>query len=57
MESNQAKQKREKKIRENENRLWELSDSLKQNNILIIVVPEEKRERERGRKFISRNNS
>ena len=45
MESNQPKQKREKKNYENENRLRELSDSIKLNNIHIIGVPEEERKR------------
>ena len=44
MESNQVKQKREKRIMQNENRLREFSDSIKHNNIHIIGVPEEERE-------------
>ena len=45
MESNQAEQKREKWIMQNKNRLRELSDSIRCNNIHIIEVPE-KEERE-----------
>jgi len=47
MESNQAEQKREKIIMQNENRLRELSDSIEHHNICIIGVPEEE-EREKG---------
>ena len=39
MESNQAEQKREKRIMENENGLRELSDSIKHNNSCILGVP------------------
>jgi len=42
MESNQAEQKRVKRIMQNENRLWKLSDSIK-HNIHIIGVPEEEK--------------
>ena len=41
MEKNQDEQKREKRIMQNENRLRELSDFIKHNNIHIIGVPEE----------------
>ena len=44
MESNQAEQEREK----NENRLRELSDSIKHNNICILGFPED---RGRGQKI------
>ena len=44
MESNQAEQKREKRNMQNKNRLRQLSDTIKHNNICIIGVPE-KRER------------
>ena len=40
MESNEA----EKKRKRNENRLWKLRDSIKQNNILIIGTLEEVQE-------------
>ena len=48
MESNQA-EVREKQIMQNENRLWELSDSIKHNNICIIELSEEGKG---GKKFI-----
>ena len=41
MESNQAEQKREKRIMKNENSLKEISYYIKYNNIHIIEVPEE----------------
>ena len=41
MESNRAEQGRHKRIMSNENRLRELSDSIKHNNIYIIGIPEE----------------
>ena len=44
MESNQAEWEREKKI-QNENRLRELSDTIKHNSIHIIGIQQEKRER------------
>ena len=47
MENNKAEQKRERKILQNENRLRELSDSIKRNNICIIGIPVEK-EREKA---------
>ena len=46
IESNEAKEKRESRITQHENRLGELGDSIKQNNIHIIGVPEEE-EREK----------
>lgn len=39
MESNYAEQKKEKRIMQNENRLRELSDSIK-HNIHIVGAPE-----------------
>ena len=50
MESNRAEQVRGKKNMQNENKLRELSDSIKCNNIHIIGIPEE--ERKEDRKFI-----
>ena len=40
MESNEAEQMRERRIMQHENRLRELSDSFKYNNICIIGVLE-----------------
>ena len=40
VESNKTEQKREKRIVQNENRLRELSDPIKYNNISIIGVLE-----------------
>ena len=44
--------KRDKKILDHKGRIRELSDLMKCNDIHIIGVPEEEKERERGRKFI-----
>jgi len=52
MESNQGEQKREKRIMQNQNRLRELSDSIKHNNICIIGVPQEQKRKKEGRKCI-----
>ena len=43
MESNEAEQKRERRIMQNENRLRELNDSIKCNNIHIIGIPKEQK--------------
>jgi len=51
MESNQAEQKREKRIMHNQNRLKKLSDSVKHSNIYIMGVPEEEREKGAGNLF------
>ena len=48
MESNQVEQVREKNM-QNDNRLSELSDSNKYNNIHIIRIPE--KERQKGQKL------
>ena len=42
-----AEQKREKRLKINEESLWELWDNVKQNNICIIGLPEGE-EREKG---------
>ena len=47
MESNQAEQKREKRIMQNENRVRELSDSIKHDNVHITGVPEEEKRRQK----------
>ena len=44
------KKKREIKAKEHNLRIREISDSLKRNNIQIIVLPEDE-ERKRGRRF------
>ena len=49
MKSNQAEQKQEKIIVQNENRFRELSDVIKCNNIYIMGVPEEEK---KGQKII-----
>jgi len=46
IEINQAEQERER-IMEHENKVRELSDSIKRNNVHIIGIPEEE-EREKG---------
>ena len=48
-----AEQKREKRLKTNEESLRELSDNFKHNNICIIGVPEGE-ERERGQKKYSK---
>ena len=52
MEINEAEQKRERRIMEHKNRLRELSDSIKCNDICIIGVPEEEEREKRDRTFI-----
>ena len=47
MENNEVEQKRERRIMDHKNRLRELSDSIKHNDIHIIGVPEEE-QREKG---------
>ena len=51
----QAEQKKEKRIRQNDNTLRELCGNIKCTNIRIIGGPE-REQRQRGRKFIWRNN-
>lgn len=43
MENHEAEQKREKRCMQHENKLRELSDFIKHNNIHIIKVPEKER--------------
>ena len=45
MENDEAEWKKERKILHHESRLSEFSDSIKHNNIHVIGVPEEKREK------------
>ena len=56
MEIMDAEQKREKRLKTNEESLRELWDNVKHTNIRIIGVPEGE-EREKGRKNIPRDNS
>ena len=51
-----AEQKREKRLKTNEESLRELWDNVKCTNIRIIVVPE-RGERDKGRKKIFEDNS
>ena len=45
MEKEEAEKKRDKKIQGYEWKIRQLSDAIKQNNIHIIGIPEEERER------------
>ena len=56
MEITDVEQKREKRLKTNEESLRELWDNVKHTNICIIGVPEEE-EREGDRKNIPRDNS
>ena len=47
-------QNKEKRMKRNEDSLRDLWDNIKRNNILIIGVPEEKRERKDLRKYLKR---
>ena len=49
-----AEQKREKRLKKNEESLRELWDNVKRTNIHIIGVPEEKRERKAQKKYAVR---
>lgn len=58
MESTQAEQKREKGLRQYENRLRKLGDYIKDNNIHITKVPEEgggKEEENLFEKIVAKN--
>ena len=50
MKNNDAEQKRERRIMRHKNRLRELSDSIKHNDIRITGVPEE--ERVKGEEYL-----
>ena len=52
MENNEAEKKREGKPLDPEYRHREVSDSIKCNNIHIVGVPEEEKQRKRTRWFI-----
>ena len=56
VEITDAEQKREKRLKANEESLRELWDNVKCTNIRIVGVPEEKRKR-RGQKITPRCNS
>ena len=49
-----AEQNKEKRMKGNEDSLRDLWDNIKCNNIRIIGVPEEKRERKDPRKYLKR---
>ena len=58
MEIMDAEQKREKRLKMNEQSLREFQDNIKRTNICIIGVPEgEERERRGQKKIIPRDNS
>ena len=54
VEITDAEQKREKRLKTNEESLRELWDNVKRTSIHIIVVPEEKRERRGEKKYSKR---
>ena len=54
VEITDAEQKREKRLKTNEESLRELWDNIKRTNIRIIGVPEKKRERKRQKKYSKR---
>lgn len=45
-----AEAKREKQLMDYERMLWEISDTMKQNNIRIIGIPEERERKREGHK-------
>ena len=45
MEDKDAEKKRDKQLLDHEGRIWEISDTIKWNNIIIIRILEEERER------------
>ena len=54
MERKEAEEKREKQLRIHKERLWELNDSLRRNNIHLIGIPEEvERERENHKVYLN----
>ena len=52
MARKEAEEKREKQLKDHEERLREINDSLRRKNLCIIGVPEERREGQRTRKYI-----
>ena len=52
-----AEQKREKRLKTNEESLRDLQDNVKCNNICIVGVPEGEESKKRDRKNIPRGNS
>ena len=54
METTDAEQKREKRLKTNEESLRELWDNVKHTNIRIIRVPEEKKKRRGQKKYSKR---
>ena len=57
LEFTAAEQNKEKRMKRNEHNLRDLWDNIKRNNIHIIGVPEEKRERKDLRKYLKRLQS
>lgn len=51
MESHQAKQQKDQRIIKSKNKLRNLSDIIKHNNIHIIGIPEGEERERRGRKI------
>ena len=56
MENKEAEKKEDEHLLDHEGKIWEISDTINQNNIRIIGIPEE-RERERGQKVYGGNYS
>ena len=54
LEFTAAEQNKEKRMKRNEDSLGDLWDNIKHNNICIIGVPKEKRERKDPRKYLKR---
>ena len=48
----QSEEQKRKRMQKSEERIQDLWDTIKWNNISIMEAPGEKRERERGRKLI-----
>ena len=54
LEFTAAEQNKEKRMKRNEDSLGDLWDNIKHNNICIIGVPKEKRERKDPRKYLKK---
>ena len=55
MENNEGEYKRERRRMKHKKRLWGLSNAIKYNNMCIIRVPQQ--DKEKRAQHISRNNS